>query len=102
MNRLIAQALLTFALVSPAVAQTAPQVRDLDVFVDLPTGFTFVKMPAGWKFVGKLEADQMRNLPASTLTSLLPPEQDEVRTAMPTHPALAPAPRGTVKMALRF
>lgn len=82
MNRLIAQALLTFALVSPALAQTAPQVKDLDVFVDVPTGFTFVKMPAGWKFVGKLEAEQMRNLPSTTLTSLLPPDQEEIRTAV--------------------
>jgi hypothetical protein len=81
MHRLIAQALLTFALVSPALAQTAPQVKDLDVFVDVPTGFTFIKMPSGWKFVGKLEADQMRQLPSTTLTSLLPPEQEDVRTA---------------------
>lgn len=101
MNRLIAQALLTFALVSPALAQTAPQVKDLDVFVDLPTGFTFVKMPSGWKFVGKLEAEQMRHLPSSTLTTLLPPEHDEVRTAMPSHPALMPAPRSATKLASR-
>lgn len=101
MHRLIAQALLTFALVSPALAQTAPQVRDLDVFVDLPTGFTFVKMPAGWKFVGKLESEQLRHLPSTTLTSLLPPEQDEVRTAMPSHPALSPAPRSVTKIALK-
>lgn len=101
MNRLIAQALLTFALVSPAFAQTAPQVKDLDIFVDLPTGFTFVKMPAGWKFVGKLEAEQMRHLPSTALTSLLPPDQDEVRTATPSHPALAPAPRSATKVALK-
>jgi hypothetical protein len=94
MNRLLALASLTLALVAtPAFAQTAApvQVRDLDVFVDLPTGFTFVKMPAGWKFVGKLEGDQLRNLPASTLTSLLPSEESEIHYA---HPAVKTAPRG--------
>jgi hypothetical protein len=93
MNRFIALASLTLALVAaPVFAQTAASVpvKDLDVFVDLPTGFTFVKMPAGWKFVGKLGADQIRRLPASTLTSLLPPEEVEIRTA---HPATRPAPR---------
>jgi hypothetical protein len=78
---------------SPVLAQSAaPQVRNLDVFVDLPTGFAFVKMPAGWKFVGKLEADELRNLPASTLTSLLPPDDDQMHYA---HPAVKPAPRKT-------
>jgi hypothetical protein len=93
MNRFFALASLTLALVaSPAFAQTAApvQVKDLDVFVDLPTGFTFIKMPAGWKFVGKLESDQLRNLPASTLTSLLPTEETEIHYA---HPAVKQAPR---------
>lgn len=102
MNRLIVQALLSLALVSPAMAQTTPQVRNLDVFVDLPTGFTFVKMPSGWKFVGKLEGEQLRHLPSTTLTSLLPPEQEEVMASMPSHPALAPAPRSVTKVALSY
>jgi hypothetical protein len=101
MNRLLALASLTLALVgAPAFAQTAPQVKDFDLFVDLPTGFAFIKMPAGWKFVGKLEADQMRNLPATTLTSLLPPDEDSVRTARPSHPAASPAPRGKAAVAV--
>jgi hypothetical protein len=93
-NKILALASLTLALVgAPALAQSAaPQVKDFDLFVDMPTGFAFIKMPAGWKFVGKLEGDQLRNLPASTLTSLLPPDEDDVRTA---HPAVKPAPRKT-------
>jgi hypothetical protein len=78
MNRFFAIVSLTFAFfAAPALAQSAaPQVKDFDVFVDLPTGFAFIKMPAGWKFVGKLEAEHLRNLPASTLTSLLPPDEE--------------------------
>ena len=47
-------------------------VSDYTVFVDLPTAFAFIKLPMGWKFVGKLDADQLRHLPADTVTSLLP------------------------------
>jgi len=47
-------------------------VKDFDVYVDLPTAFAFVKLSKGWKFIGKLDADQLRHLPAGTVTSLLP------------------------------
>lgn len=69
---------LALALSQPAMAEpaAAPVVSTFDVFVDLPTGFAFVKMPAGWKFVGKLEADQMRDLPNTVHTTLLPPDED--------------------------
>ncbi len=42
------------------------------VFVDQPTGFTFVKMPSGWKFVGAITKEQAKHLPGSVLTSVLP------------------------------
>lgn len=74
-RRLSCVALLMAGLIgSPASAQTteAVVVNEYDVFVDLPTAFAFVKLPSGWKFVGKLDAEQLRHLPAGTLTSLLP------------------------------
>lgn len=46
-------------------------VTDYALYVDLPTAFAFVKLPDGWKFVGKLDAAQLRHLPPGTLTSLL-------------------------------
>jgi hypothetical protein len=78
-----------FALHS-AQAQSFVQVRDWDVYVDMPTGFAYVKTPAGWRFVRKLDDEQMARLPASTLTALLPPERPDVLYA---HPALEPSPR---------
>jgi hypothetical protein len=54
-------------------AQAEPVVvKNFDIFVDPPTAFVFVKMPQGWKFVGKLDEDAMRELPPSVHTSLLP------------------------------
>lgn len=71
-----------FAL--PAAAQTvAPdadtpvKVQDFAVFVDPPTGFVFVKLPAGWKFVGKVEHENLASLPANVYTSLLPGRENE-------------------------
>jgi hypothetical protein len=58
---------------SPAHAQAGETVvvNEFDVFVDLPTAFAFIKLPSGWKFIGKLDAGQLRDLPQGTLTSLL-------------------------------
>jgi hypothetical protein len=75
-----------------ARAQTpepAVVVKDYDVFVDLPSAFAFIKLPTGWKFIGKLDADQLRHLPPNTLTTLLPPEAQEGEAA-----ALATADAG--------
>lgn len=72
-----------------AQAQTtaAVVVNEYDVFVDPPTAFAFIKLPSGWKFIGKLDADQLRHLPPGTLTSLLPPDEEAVKLAAETKPA---------------
>jgi hypothetical protein len=82
-------ALLTaIALAVPVAAQTtgaeeaAIKVQDFAVFVDPPTGFVFIKMPVGWKFVGKVDHATVASLPASVFTSLLPAgERDSVDVA---------------------
>lgn len=51
-------------------------VKDFDVYVDTPTGFVFVKLPAGWKFVARLDSAEMSHLPGTVLTSLLPPDSE--------------------------
>lgn len=86
----LALTLAVLAVAAPAQAQSFVAVRDWDVYVDLPTGFAYVKTPQRWVFVRQLDAEQMSRLPASTLTSLLPPEATEIRWA---HPALEESPR---------
>lgn len=78
----IAVAALFSALAgSPVVAQEAVAVQDYDLFVDPPTAFAFIKLPSGWKFIGKLDSEQLKHLPPGTLTSLLPPDESSTRLA---------------------
>ncbi|MCW5664383.1 MAG: hypothetical protein KIT35_11165 [Piscinibacter sp.] len=86
----LALALASFAAALPAQAQSFIQVRDWDVYVDLPTGFAYVKTPQRWVFVRQLDERQLQNLHPSTLTALLPAEQPEIHWA---HPALEESPR---------
>ncbi len=69
---------------APVAAQDNPApavVPDYTLFVDPPTAFAFIKLPTGWKFVGKLDVTQLRQLPPGTVTSLLQREEDAVRMA---------------------
>lgn len=77
---------------SPAISpagQTARVVPDFTVFVDPPTGFVFVKLPAGWKFVGKADLAQVTVPAAGTVNSLLESNDDDE----PDRAALAVTPR---------
>jgi len=97
MPRHFAHPLFCFALVlgaligAPAEAEAADEVtvNEYDVFVDPPTAFAFIKLPTGWKFIGKLDAAQLRDLPPGTLTSLLPAEEEATRLAAGSKPAAA-------------
>ena len=89
----VAVAAVGMAIVTPAVqAQTSltVEVKDWDVYVDLPTRFAFVKTPTRWVFVRQLDEEQMTRLPPSTLTTLLKVDDSEIHYA---HPALEPSPR---------
>jgi hypothetical protein len=98
-------ALITLALACALPAahagegSTTVPTKDWDVFVDLPTGFAFVKTPLGWKFVRQLDSEQLSRLPASTLTALLVPEDTGIRLA---HPALELSPRALARRAAQL
>lgn len=75
---------VSLAAVGGAVAQvvaTQPTAPEYTVFVDPPTGFVFVRMPAGWKFVGQVDQAALQRLPDSVVTWLLP-HDDERRLAV--------------------
>lgn len=83
MKKLIAATLLaaTAAFALPAAAETMVPTKTFDIYVDLPTGFTFVKMPGGWRFVGKVGAEEMASLPTTVHTALIETEDSEMRVA---------------------
>jgi hypothetical protein len=60
--------------VAPALScadKVAKVVSDYTVFLDPPTGFVFVKLPSGWKFVAKVGAKHAAQAPANVVTALL-------------------------------
>lgn len=71
---IVAVSSAVFAQTAPETSQTvaATPAKNFDVFVDKPTGFTFVKLPGGWKFAGKVSPNDMRHLPSTVLTTVVP------------------------------
>lgn len=66
-----------------AVAPTSSRAENVSkalpvytVFIDPPTCFVFVKLPAGWKFVGKVEPRDLAQLPSGVVTALLAGEEE--------------------------
>lgn len=83
--------LLATSFALPAAAQTTSvPTKDFDVYVDTPTGFVFVKLPSGWKFVSRLEATEMARLPGTVLTSLLQDDDAPVMMASQARPQAQP------------
>ncbi len=64
-------ALLAAAPVLSRAQTNEETLPDYSVFLDPPTGFVFVKLPAGWKFVGKVDASAVAKVPSNVLTSVL-------------------------------
>ncbi|HSI60819.1 MAG TPA: hypothetical protein VLA16_24895 [Ideonella sp.] len=91
MIKTLATAALALLLSASAFADTSSvQVKDFDIYVDTPTGFVFVKLPAGWKFVSRLDSAEMAHLPSTVLTALLVPEAADTLMASQGQPQAKP------------
>jgi hypothetical protein len=63
-----------FAQSSASVAAHG-HAKIFDIFVDQHPGFTFVKIPDGWKFVGAVSREDTQHLPDRVLTAVASSEE---------------------------
>jgi hypothetical protein len=85
-RKFLAASIAGLCALAPAVshADEVPKaVADYTVFLDPPTGFVFVKLPAGWKFVGKVDPAEVARAPASVVTTLLVIEESVATNSAP-------------------
>jgi hypothetical protein len=81
MRKAVCVALALALSIAPAIShaeKVAKVLPDFTVYFDKPTGFVFVKLPMGWKFVGKVDAKDAVRLPRRVVTELLR-EEDGAR-----------------------
>lgn len=82
-QQIVALAVAAMLAVAPTLSRAekvSKVLPDYTVFLDPPTGFVFVKLPGGWKFVGKVEAKDIAQVPASVVTALLTGDDDSDET----------------------
>jgi hypothetical protein len=73
-RKFFAASIAALCALAPAVShadKVARVVPDYTVFLDPPTGFVFVKLPVGWKFVGKVDSNDVARAPGNVVTAML-------------------------------
>jgi hypothetical protein len=82
-RKFFAVSIAALCALAPAVSdadKVARVVADYTVFLDPPTGFVFVKLPVGWKFVGKVDPGEVARAPGNVVTSMLVDADESVAT----------------------
>ena len=73
-RKFFAASIAASCTLAPAVSRAdkvARVVADYTVFLDPPTAFVFVKLPVGWKYVGKVDPGDVARAPGHVVTSML-------------------------------
>ena len=73
-RKFFAASIAALCALAPAVSRAdkvARVVLDYTVFLDPPTGVVFVKLPVGWKFVGKVDSNDITRAPGNVVTAML-------------------------------